>query len=85
MNVEKKNRLAAAITVAVILFVAILVVVLICQVSALVNKDNEKLRLQQEIRKYEEAIKNAEDELDYLKSQQYLYDLLIQYNYKPKN
>ena len=85
MNVEKKNRLAAAITVAVILFVAILVVVLICQVSALVNKNNEKLRLQQEIRMYEEAIKNAEDELEYLKSQQYLYDLLIQYNYKPKN
>ena len=85
MNAEKKNRLAAAITVAAILLIAILAVVLICQVAALVNKNNEKRRLQEEIRMYEEAIRNGEDELEYLKSRQYLYDLLVKYNYRPKN
>lgn len=83
MNAEKKNRLAAAITVATILLITILAVVLICQVATLVNRNNERIRLQQEIRMYEEKIANAKDELEYLESQKYLEDLLTWYNYHP--
>ncbi len=85
MNETKKNRLAAAITVNVILLIAVLVVVLICQIAALVNKNNEKQRLENEIRQYEQAIEQGEDELEYLKSEQYLFDLLINHHYKPKD
>ena len=85
MNETKKNRIVAASTVASIVLIVILVVTLICQVAALVNKNKERQRLENEIRMYEEAIKNGEDELEYLKSQQYIYDLLIKYNYRPKN
>lgn len=82
---EKKNRLAAAITLNVVLLFVILTVVIICQVAALVNKNNERQRLQNEIKMYENAIEKDTDQLEYLKSEQYKIDLLINYGYKPKN
>ncbi|MCH5148566.1 MAG: hypothetical protein J1G05_04285 [Clostridiales bacterium] len=44
---------------------------------------NEKKNLQEQIRSYEELIKDSENELDYLKSWQYRMDLLAWYGYHP--
>lgn len=85
MDETKKNRLIAASTVAAVLLAVILAVVLICQVATLVNRNNEKIRLQNEIRMYEEKLANAEDELAYLESWEYLEHLLTWYNYHPNN
>ena len=83
MSEEKRNRLAAAITVNVILLIAILAIVVICQVAAIVNKKNEQARLIAEIERYERAKDASEDELEYLKSEEYWYDLLIKRGYRP--
>ena len=83
MNEAKKNRVAAAATVAVILLIAILVVVLICQVATLVTKNNEKRRLQDQVRAYQELIDDKENELKYLKSWEYYEDMLTWYGYHP--
>lgn len=83
MSEEKRNRLAAAITLNVILLIAILAIVVICQVAAIVRQKNEEARLTAEIEKYEKAKAAGEDELEYLKSEEYLYDLLINKGYRP--
>lgn len=83
MNETKKNRIAAATTVAVILLIAILAVVLICQVAKIVTQKKEKERLQEQIRAYQELIDDKEDELKYLKSWPYLEHMLSWYGYHP--
>ncbi len=84
MSEEKRNRLAAAITLNVILLIIILAVVVICQVAAIVHQKNEEARLNSEIEYYTKQREQGEDELEYLKSEEYLYDLLIQKGYAPK-
>lgn len=83
MSEEKRNRLAAAITVNVILLIAILAIVVICQMAAISHKKAEQARLVAEIEQYEKAKEAGEDELEYLKSEEYLYDLLIKRGYRP--
>lgn len=83
MNEEKRNRLVAAITLNTVLLIVILFVVVICQVASIVHAKNEETRLKMEIERYEKAKENGEDELEYLKSEEYLYDLLIKHGYVP--
>lgn len=83
MNEEKKNRVVAAATVAAVLLVVIFAVVIICQVATIVNKNKEKISLQEQIRSYDELIKDSENELAYLKSWEYYEDMLSWYNYHP--
>ena len=83
MNEEKKNRVVAAGTVAAVLLIVIFTVVIICQIATIVHINNEKRNLQEQIRSYEQLIKNSEDELDYLKSWGYYEDMLSWYGYHP--
>lgn len=83
MSQEKKNRLVTAITINGILLLVILVVVVVCQIAAIVHKKNEEAQLTEEIKRYEQAKEQGEGELEYLKSEQYLYDLLINKGYAP--
>ena len=83
MNETKKNRVVAASTVAAVLLIVIFAVVIICQLATIVNKNNEKRNLQEQIRMYEELINDKENELGYLKSWEYYEDMLSWYGYHP--
>lgn len=85
MDESKKNRIVAATTVAAVLLIVIFAVVIICQLATIVNINKEKKNLQDQVRLYEELIKDSENELAYLESWQYRMDLLAWYGYHPSN
>lgn len=86
MDEQKKNRLAAAITVNVILLIVILAAVLVYQIVAIAMVNAKHAQLVSEIEEYNQKIEQSEDALDYLKSEQYLLDLAFQLGYRfPKN
>ncbi|MCH5142349.1 MAG: hypothetical protein J1G07_01350 [Clostridiales bacterium] len=51
--------------------------------ATIVNINNEKRNLQEQIRSYDDLIKDSESELAYLKSWQYYLDMLSWYGYHP--
>lgn len=81
MDEQKKNRVAAAVTVNVIVLVAILVAVIIYQLAEIVIFNALKNELLSEIAKYEQLIEQGETDLEYLQSEQYLLDLALKLGY----
>lgn len=82
MNEEKRNRIAAAITVNAILLIVILVAVLIYQFITIpmLVKRYEQLKKEEEDLKYK--IEHAEDDLEYLESEEALRDLAFKMGYE---
>ena len=81
MDEQRKNRLAAAITVNVIILMIILVSVLVYQLVEIVGASKKRDALKAEIEKTQQMIDDKEKDLEYLKSEQYLLDLLFQQGY----
>ena len=81
MNEQKKNRVAAALTVNAITLVVILAAVLIYTMSAIVIKTKEKRELQAEIARYKQLIKDGEKTLEDLQSDEHLLYLALKYGY----
>ena len=74
MEEQRRIRMAAAITVNVILLIAILTAVLIYQLIIIGIGSVQKKALEKEISEYEQKIEQEQKDLDYLKSEQFLLD-----------
>ena len=75
---QKKNRIAAAITVNAVILIVILVAVVIYQLAVIVRTANQVKQLEEEYERYEKLLKEGEIELDELEEmlgsdQQLLY------------
>lgn len=81
MTEEKRARLMAAITVNVILLIAILAAVLVYQLVVLTTSRSECKRITDEIERYEQMVQESEDYLERLQSEEYLRDKLIEYGW----
>lgn len=81
MNEQKRNRIAAAITVNVILLIAVLVVVIVYQLVVLGVITAKKKALLSEIDEYKALIERGGEDLEVLQSEQYLLDLALKYGY----
>ena len=66
--------MAAAITVNVILLIAILTAVIIYQLIVIGIGSVQKRALEKEISEYQEKIEQGQKDLDYLKSEQFLLE-----------
>lgn len=86
MDGQKKNKIAAAITVNVIILAVILVCVLIYQLVEIVGLSKKRDAIKKEIAETQQMIEEKEQDLEYLQSEQYLLDLLFEQGYYfPKN
>ena len=77
MDVQKRNRLIAAGTVATVLLLIVLVAIMIYQLVVIVDLNDRKKQLQEEYTRLEYEIENCEDNLDYYKDLDKLKDLAI--------
>ena len=71
--------MAAAITVNVILLIAVLTAVIIYQLIAIGIGNGQKKALEKEIGEYEQKVAQEEKNLEYLKSEQFLLDYALEY------
>ena len=78
---QRRIRMAAAITVNLILLIAILTAVIIYQLITIGLGSGQKKALEKEINEYEQKIAQEEKNLEYLKSEQFLVDYLFQHGY----
>lgn len=81
MTEEKRARLMAAVTVNVILLIAILAAVLVYQLVVLTTLRTERKRITVEIERYEQMVQESDDYLERLQSEEYLRDKLIEYGW----
>ncbi len=81
MEEQKRLRLAAAITVNLILLIAILTAVIIYQLASIAAVNRQRNAIKNEIAQYEELLKNGQKDLDYLKSEQFLLDKAFELGY----
>ncbi len=81
MTEEKRARLMAAVTVNVILLIAILAAVLVYQLIVLTTLRSERKRITEEIERYEQMVQESDDYLERLQSEEYLRDKLIEYGW----
>ncbi len=81
MEELKKNRVAAAITVNVIILAVILVAVLVYQLVNIIGMSRQRDRLKQEISSMQQQIENKEKDLEYLQSEDYMLKLAFQLGY----
>ncbi len=77
----KKNRLVAAITVAAVILIAIFIAVIIYQMVELVVINNRKKELEAQITELQEQIESSQNDLDYLYSEEFLHEYLMDYGY----
>ncbi len=82
MTQQKANRIVAALTVNAILLIAILVAIVIYQMVQITVIAKTRSDLLDEIEYYEQAIKDTNIDLEYLKSEQGLLDLAFEYGYR---
>lgn len=82
MDGEKRNRIAAAITVNVILLIVILCAVVLYQVVYLSRANAERNRLIEEIKQVKQEITQTEDEIDRLNSEFYLREKAYELGYR---
>lgn len=85
MTQRKANRIVAAVTVNVILLIAVLVAVVIYQMVEISVISKKRAELRDKIEYYNQQIEEGQDDLEYLKSEQYLRDLALQYGYVYSN
>lgn len=81
MTEEKRNRLIAAVTVNVILLIAILASVCIYQLVEMVKLNNLKKEITKQIEVYETKEEKDQNTLNYYKSEEGLLDLAYQYGF----
>lgn len=81
MNEQKRNRMAAAITVNVILLIVILVAVVVYQLVSMSLAKNRRARLESELARYEQLIEQGQADLEYLQSEQGIVDILLELGY----
>ena len=81
MEEQRRIRMAAAITVNVILLIAILTAVIIYQLISIGLGNAQRKALQKEISEYEQKVEQGEKDLDYLKSEQFLLDKAFEMGY----
>ncbi|MDE6505073.1 MAG: hypothetical protein K2L42_04305 [Clostridia bacterium] len=84
MDVQKKNRIAAALTVNVILLIVILAAVIIYQLVEIVGGMSAVKKIEAEKAYYEQLLEDAEKDKDFLQSEkyeQYLLDLAFKLGY----
>ena len=81
MEELKKTRVAAAITVNVIILAVILVAVLVYQLVNIIGMSRQRDRLKQEISSMQQQIENKEKDLEYLQSEDYMLKLAFQLGY----
>lgn len=81
MDEQKRNRIAAALTVNVILLIVILAAVLIYQLSAIVSANARRAEIESEIKRYEQLIEEGKNDLEVLRSEQFLLDYAIYLGY----
>ena len=81
MTEEKRNRLIAAVTVNVILLIAILAAVCVYQLVEMVVLRNNKKSMQSKIGYYQTETEKNEKTLNYYKSEEGLVDLAYEYGF----
>lgn len=81
MNEQKRNRMAAAITVNGILLIVILVAVVIYQLAAMSLAKSRRSRLEAELVRYEQLIEQGQGDLEYLQTEQGILDILFEMGY----
>ena len=84
MDEQKKNRIAAAVTVNVILLIFFLAVAAVYTLAEAVTKMKYAKELKEEIKRYEQLTENEEDYLEKLQSEEHLLYLALKngYGYK---
>ncbi len=75
MSEEKRNRLVVAATVNIVILIAVLAAVMIYQLIYIGVYKNRYDRMMAEYKYIEEQIKDKEDSLEYLQSEEYLWKL----------
>lgn len=81
MTDEKRNRIIAAVTVNVILLIAILVAVVIYQIVQIKIVDRNRKDIIKQIEYLREQTNMNEETLDYYKSEEGLVDLAYKYGW----
>ena len=82
MTQEKHSRIIAAITVNVILLIAILAIVCIYQLVEMTTLRNLKNDMQVQINSYNEQIKSDRAALDYFQSEEGLLDKAYEWGFR---
>lgn len=85
MNEEKRNRIAAAITVNVLLLIVILAAVVIYQLVSISAMRNQTLAIKSEINRLQTEIEHDKSTLEYWKSEHYLLNQAYEYGFKNGN
>ncbi|MDE6868565.1 MAG: hypothetical protein K2J83_05435 [Clostridia bacterium] len=81
MNESKRNKLVAAITVNVVILIAVLVAVVIYQIVDICVLTGRRNKLQAEIDDIQQKIESTQDTLEYYKSESYLLDKAFEFGY----
>jgi len=79
---QKRNRIAAALTVNVILLIVVLVAVLVYQMVFMTAQLRLKKEITEEIKRCEKQLDESEDDLEYLKSEDYLFGVALELGYR---
>lgn len=82
MTKEKANRIAAAVTVNVVLLIVVLVAVVVYQMVQITVIERRRNEIINQINYYEQQIEESEDYLKYLQSEEALRDLAFEYGYR---
>lgn len=81
MNESKRNKMVAAVTVNVIILIAVLVAVVIYQLVDICVLTNRRKELKAEVAAMQEKIETTQDALEYYKSESYLLDKAFELGY----
>lgn len=81
MNESKRNKMVAAITVNVVILIAVLVAVVIYQLVDICVLTSRRDKLKAEITDIQQKIENTENTLEYYKSESYLLDKAFELGY----
>ena len=81
MTEEKRNRIVVAVTVNLIILIAVLAAVIIYQICRITIATRNKNDLIRAIKDYESRTEQEEKNLDYWQSQSGLEDLAYQYGF----
>ena len=81
MNESKRNKMVAAITVNVIILIAVLVAVVVYQLVDIYVLTSRRDKLRAEITDIQQKIENTQDTLEYYKSESYLLDKAFELGY----
>ena len=81
MNEDKRNRMLAAVTVNVIILIAILAAVIIYQLAVIGVTSKKEQQLKDDIQTILDQKSKDEKTLEYYKSQEGLLDLAYQYGF----